>query len=125
MAGDQLSCVFRNVRIPRTDVSIVKAASPTTAQSGSVVTYTLTARNPGPSAANGTIIRDTPGTGLDCADPATTAVCAASGGASCPGATVPVANLTGPAGVGIPTVPAGGQVVLTLQCRVTASGLTP
>lgn len=125
VAGDQLSCVFRNVRIPRTDVSIVKAASPATARSGSVVTYTLTARNPGPSAANGTIIRDTPGTGLNCADPATTAVCAASGGASCPGATVPVANLTGPAGVGIPTFPAGGQVVLTLQCRVTASGLTP
>lgn len=32
---------------------------------------------------------------------------------------------TSGAGVGIPTFPAGGQVVLTLQCRVTASGLTP
>lgn len=125
VAGDQLSCVFRNVRIPRTDLSIVKATSPATAPSGSVVTYTLTARNPGPSAANGTVIRDTPGAGLDCTDPATTAACAASGGASCPSATVPVASLTGSAGVGIPAFPAGGQVVLTLQCRVTASGLTP
>ncbi|WP_394695844.1 hypothetical protein [Pseudoxanthomonas japonensis] len=123
-AGDQLSCVFRNVRIPRTDLSITKAANPTTALSGSVVTYTVTANNPGPSAANGTVIRDTPGAGLNCTDPVATAACAASGGASCPGATVPVASLTG-AGVTIPALPAGGQIVLTLQCRVTATGLTP
>lgn len=123
-AGDQLNCVFRNVRIPRTDLSIIKAATPATALSGSVVTYTLTASNPGPSAANGTVIRDTPGTGLNCADPVATAACAASGGASCPGATVPVADLAG-SGVTIPTLPAGGQIVLTLQCRVTATGFSP
>lgn len=122
-AGDQLSCVFRNVRIPRTDLSITKAASSATALSGSVLTYTVTASNPGPSAANGTVIRDTPGAGLNCTDPAT-AACAASGGASCPGASVPVASLTG-TGVTIPVLPAGGQIVLTLQCRVTATGLTP
>lgn len=125
VAGDQLSCIFRNVRIPRTDLSVTKAASPTTAVSGSVVTYTVTANNPGPSAADGMVIRDTPGAGLDCADPVTTAACSASGGASCPGATVPVAALTGGTGVAIPTLPAGGQVVLTLQCRVTATGFTP
>lgn len=123
-AGDQLSCVFRNVRIPRTDLSIIKSASPTTALSGSVVTYTVTASNPGPSAANGTVIRDTPGAGLNCADPQATATCTATGGATCPGATVPVATLTG-TGVTIPAFPAGGQIVLTLQCRVTATGVTP
>ena len=123
VAGDQLACVFRNVRIPRTDLSIVKAASPTTALSGSVVTYTMTVNNPGPVAANGTVLRDTPGPGLDCTDPAPTATCTATGGASCPGATVPVANLTGTAGVTIPAFPVGGQIVLTLQCRVTATGL--
>jgi uncharacterized repeat protein (TIGR01451 family) len=121
-AGDQVSCVFRNVRIPRSDLAITKAASPATAVSGSVVTYTVTASNPGPSAANGMLIRDTPGAGLNCNDPVTTAACAASGGASCPGATVPVASLTG-TGVSIPVFPVGGQVVLTLQCRVTATGL--
>lgn len=125
VAGDQLSCVFRNVRIPRTDLVITKAANPTTALSGSVVTYTVIANNPGPSTADGTVIRDTPGTGLNCADPATTAACAASGGASCPSATVPVVSLTGTAGVTIPMFPVGGQIVLTLQCRVTATGLTP
>ena len=123
VAGDQLACVFRNVRIPRTDLSIVKGTNPATALSGSVVTYTMTANNPGPAAANGTVLRDTPGAGLDCTDPAPTAACTATGGAVCPGATVPVANLTGTAGVTIPTVPAGGQIVQTLQCRVTATGL--
>ena len=123
VAGDQLACVFRNVQIPRTDLSIVKGASPTTALSGSVVTYTMTANNPGPAAANGTVLRDTPGAGLDCTDPAPTAACTAAGGASCPGATVSVANLTGATGVTIPTFPVGGQIVLTLQCRVTATGL--
>lgn len=121
-AGDQLDCVFRNVRIPRADVAITKAASPATAVSGSVVTYTVTASNPGPSAANDTVIRDTPDAGLDCTDPAPTAACTGSGGAVCPGATVPVASLTG-AGVAISTFPIGGQIVLTLQCRVTASGV--
>lgn len=123
VAGDQLACVFRNVRVPRADLSILKSASPATALSGSVVTYTITANNPGPAAANGTVLRDTPGAGLDCTDPAPTAACAATGGAVCPGATVPVASLTGTTGVIIPTFPMGGQVVLTLQCRVTASGL--
>jgi uncharacterized repeat protein (TIGR01451 family) len=125
VAGDQLTCIFRNVRIARADLVITKAASPTTVVSGSVVTYTVTANNPGPSAANGTVIRDTPSAGLNCADPAPTAACAASGGAICPGATVPVASLTGTPGVAIPTFPVGGQIVLTLQCRVTASGFTP
>ena len=122
VAGDQVSCVFRNVRIPRAELSIIKAASPVTAVAGSVVTYTITASNPGPSAAGGTLIRDTPGAGLNCTDPVATAACTASGGASCPAATVPVASLTG-AGVAIPTFPAGGQIVLTLQCRVTATGM--
>lgn len=125
VAGDQLNCVFRNVRIPRTNLAITKAASPATVVSGGVATYTLSVNNPGPSAADGTVLRDTPGTGLNCSDPATTAACVASGGASCPGATVPVANLTSAAGVTIPTFPAGGQIVLTLQCRVIATGVAP
>jgi uncharacterized repeat protein (TIGR01451 family) len=124
VANDQIVCAVTNTARPRSDLSIIKAANPTTALSGSVVTYTVTASNPGPSAANSTVIRDTPGVGLDCTDPVATAACAASGGASCPGTTVPVASLTG-TGVTIPVFPVGGQIVLTLQCRVTATGLTP
>jgi len=84
---------------------------------------TFTLSNAGPNAANGAVLRDAPGAGLDCTTPSSTATCTAGGGASCPGATVPVANLTSPAGVAIPVLPAGGSMVVTMQCTVTASGL--
>ncbi len=122
VAGDQLDCTFRNVPVPRADLAVTKTVNPTTVVSGSVVTYTVTVVNNGPGAANGALVRDTPGAGLDCLDPVTTAACAASDGAACPTPTVPVADLTG-TGVPVPTFPAGGRVVLTLQCRVTATGL--
>ena len=124
VAGDQLDCIFRNVRIPRTDLVVTKVANPGTALAGSVVSYTVTTNNPGPSAANGTVIRDIPGPGLNCADPSATAACAASGGAGCPGATVPVASLTG-TGAALATFPAGGQNLLTPQSRPTPTGFPP
>lgn len=105
------------------DVSVVKAVSPTgTVQTGSVVTYTLTARNDGTDPTTNALLRDTPDAGLDCVTPSPTAICTATGGASCPSATVPVSTLTG-AGLTIPNLPVNGQVVVTMQCKVTASGI--
>lgn len=121
-AGDDLTCTFSNASIARADLSIVKTSNVPTVQAGGLIIYTLTAANAGPSAANGAVIRDAPGVGLDCTTPSTTATCTASGGAVCPGATVLVSNLLGAAGVTIATFPPGGSVVITLQCRVTASG---
>ena len=75
---------------PLTDVQVVKTVSPTSAvASGSILTYTLTARNNGPAATTNVALGDTPSAGLNCNTPSTTATCSASGGASCPGATVP------------------------------------
>ena len=122
VATDDLTCTFSNA-LTLADLRLVKTSSAATVHSGDVVTYTLTATNAGPSAANGAILRDTPGAGLNCSVPSATATCTASGGAACPAATVPVANLTGPSGVTIPTLPNGGSVVITLQCTVTATGL--
>ncbi|MBT2300966.1 DUF11 domain-containing protein [Variovorax paradoxus] len=110
VANDDLTCTFSNTAVPRADLQVVKAASPTAARTGDVITCTLTASNAGPSDANNAVLRDVPGAGLDCTVPSSTATCAASGGASCPGATVPVADLTSPAGVAIPALPAGGSV---------------
>jgi uncharacterized repeat protein (TIGR01451 family) len=121
--GDDITCTLRNVAAPNADLSIVKSANPTTARTGDVVTYTLTVSNAGPSAANNAVLRDTPGAGLDCNAaglPAPT--CSASGGASCPGG-VTAGGLTSTAGVAIPVLPAGGGVVVTMRCAVTASGL--
>jgi len=122
VAGDDLTCILSNMTIPRADLSIVKTAVPTSVQTGGTITFTLVVSNNGPSAANGAVLRDAPGAGLNCSTPST-AGCSASAGAACPSATVPVASLLGSGGVTIPTLPAGGQVVVTLQCLVTATGL--
>lgn len=114
----QILCTFVNQL--QVDVAVSKAATPTQARTGEVVAYALTLSNAGPGDAADVVLTDTPGTGLDCTSPGPTAACSASGGASCPG-TVPVADLLG-GGVTIASLPAGSQVVVTLQCEVTATG---
>jgi len=122
VAGDDLSCVFTNA-LPRADLSITKAASPSAVAAGGLVEFTLTVSNAGPGAANGAVVRDAPGPGLDCAEVGLAApTCVGSAGATCPGALTNAA-LLGVSGVAIPTLPAGGGVVIALQCRVTATGL--
>ena len=123
VAGDDITCMLSNTAVRRADLAVVKAAAAGTVATGGLSTFTLTATNSGPSAANDAVLRDTPGPGLDCTDPGLPATCSASGGAVCPGAAVPMANLLSSAGVAIPTFPAGGSVVITVQCRVTATGL--
>jgi uncharacterized repeat protein (TIGR01451 family) len=123
-AGENITCTFTNT-LQSVDLGVVKTASPTIVASGDIVTYTLTVTNSGPGTATNAVLTDTPDTGLDCSTPSTTATCTATGGASCPGpstgTTVPVGSLTG-AGITLPTVPMGGQVVVQMQCTVTASG---
>lgn len=123
VTGDDLTCTFSNSANPGADLQIVKTASAPVLRSGDVVSFTLTGSNTGPGAANGAVIRDAPGLGLDCSTPSPTASCSASGGAACPGATVAVTDLLGPTGVTIPVLPAGGSVAITLQCLVMATGL--
>ncbi len=120
LAGDDLACTFRNSVRPAADLRVRKTVNPAGARTGEVLTYTLVADNLGPDPANGALLRDAPGAGLDCSRPAGTAACTASGGASCPGPSVPVASLVG-GGMLIPTLPVGGSVTLTLQCTVTAT----
>ena len=97
--------------------------SPSATASGGLVSFTLTVSNAGPNAAPGAVLRDAPGAGLDCAEVGLAApTCVASGGAACPGGLTNAA-LLGVSGVAIPALPSGGGVAVTLQCRVTASGL--
>ena len=72
-------------------------------------------------AADGAVVSDTPGTGLDCPVAGNPITCSASGGAACPGA-ASLPGLVG-AGVAVPTLPVGGTVTFTVPCQVTASGL--
>ncbi|WP_310163311.1 prealbumin-like fold domain-containing protein [Pseudoxanthomonas japonensis] len=121
VAGDDLTCVFSNAA-RLADIEVVKSAASNPVASGGVITFTLVVTNHGPTAAGGAVLKDTPGAGLDCTTPSTTFTCAATGGATCSSATVPVATLLG-TGMTIPTLPSGGQVTATLRCTATATGL--
>jgi len=83
---------------------------------GATSSYTITFSNLGPADATGANVRDVPSAGLSC----TTLGCNATGGASCPSLSLP---LFFGAGLSLPTFPSGGQVVFTLGCGVTATGL--
>jgi uncharacterized repeat protein (TIGR01451 family) len=122
-AGALLTCTFTNAP-PQADVQVNKTSSTPTVATGQVISYTLIARNNGPAAANGSVLADLAGPGQNCSAPSTTATCTATGGAVCPGATVPVATLLG-GGVTVATFPANSQVSFVIQCTVTASGFTP
>ncbi len=118
--GANIECTFTNT-LQQTDIQVVKSASPDPVLSGQVVTYSLVVTNNGPLAASNILLSDVAGVGQDCTTPSTTATCAATGGATCPSPTIPVSSLLG-SGVTIPTLPVGGQVNVTLQCTVTATG---
>ena len=120
-AGSNIVCTFTNT-LQQTDIQVLKTASPDPVLIGNVITYSLVVSNNGPNAATNVLLSDTPTAGQNCSVPSTTATCTASGGASCPSPTVPVSTLLG-SGITIPTLPVGGQVTVTLQCTVTASGL--
>lgn len=121
-AGDNLSCTFSNSVRPAADLRVRKTVTPASGgRPGEVLSYTLVAENLGPDPANGALLRDVPGAGLNCSAPSSTVACTGTGGAACAAPTVPVASLLG-TGVAIASFPVGGQVTLTLQCTVTATG---
>lgn len=117
-SGQTIVCSITNTR-RESDVRVTKSALPTTVLSGDTVVWTFSAFNDGPADADGTIIKDTPGAGLDCTVPPPP-TCTASGGATCP-ATYSAAALAN--GVVVPRFPNGGSLVFTMRCRVTATGL--
>jgi uncharacterized repeat protein (TIGR01451 family) len=108
------------------DLTVVKTNGTAAVVAGGTTSYSLTFSNRGPSAANGSVIRDTPSTALVC----TSVTCNATGGAICPtnlqpqGTPQPAsATLLFAAGEVLGTFPAGGTVVLQVQCNVEATGL--
>ena len=113
-----ITCAITNTR-QSADVRVTKVANRPTVRSGELITWTITATNVGPSAANGAVVTDTPGAGLDCSAPPPP-VCTGANGATCP-ADVSAAALS--AGAVIPVMPSNSSITITLTCRATASGL--
>ena len=118
-AGQAIVCTVTN-RARVADVSVVKSTTAGAAPSGQVRNFTVVVSNAGPAAADGAVVSDTPGAGLTCPVSGSPITCAASGGATCPGAAA-LPTLVG-GGVAVPTLPVGGAVTFTVPCRVTASG---
>lgn len=110
-------CTFYNGTQANLSVAITNGSTEVVA--GGQTTYTITATNPGPGAANGARLRSPVAAGLNCS--AGPIACAASGGAACP-AGLTVAQIQSATGVAIPTLPSGGAVDVTLTCTVTATG---
>ncbi|KRG71693.1 DUF11 domain-containing protein [Pseudoxanthomonas dokdonensis] len=109
---------YREANLP--DLSVVKTGPTDPVLPGQVVSFSLTVSNAGAGVANA-VLTDSPGSGLDCTQPSADATCTASGGATCPSANVPVADLLG-SGITLPDMPQGGELVVMLQCTVTATG---
>ena len=107
-------------------LEIAKTNGVGTVTAGGTTNYTVTVSNLGPSAANGSVVKDAVGADLSCP----TVTCATlTGGAACPAA-LPLGT---PVNVGstnffstgeaIPTFPASSTVVFRVSCMVTATGL--
>ncbi len=98
-------------------IAIAKTNNTTTLVAGGTTSYSITVTNNGPSDASNAVLRDPAAAGLSCTSPV---ACSATGGASCGGPNIPLATLQ--SGFTIPSFPSGGQLVLTLNCSVTATG---
>ena len=100
------------------NLSITKSNGVVSLAAGQTTTYTLTLRNQGPSAADGTVLRDPVATGLSC----NAVTCSASVPAgSCPASGVNIANLQG-SGITLTSLPANSTLQFSVTCGVTATG---
>jgi uncharacterized repeat protein (TIGR01451 family) len=110
------------------NLSISKTDGVTAVQAGGTTTYTITVSNisPGFNVVNA-VVRDPVASGLACTLPPTCNIAPATAG-TCPTAgagagQLSVANLQSTGGVLIPLLNVGANMVFTLTCAVTATGL--
>ena len=110
---------------PIVNVSVAKTNLTGAVTAGGTTSYQITVTNYGPGSADGSVLTDDPGDGLEC----TQVQCAGTaGGATCPavGASpgeLAIANLLEPGdGVVLPSLPAPSTVTFTLRCDVDATG---
>ena len=108
-----------------TNLTVAKTNGVAAVPAGSTTVYTVTFSNLGPAAADGAMVSDAPGVGLNC----TSVTCSAvTGGASCPtglplGVPTPIGSTTFfGAGSVIPLMPSVSTVALAVSCGVTATG---
>jgi hypothetical protein len=110
---------------PIVNVQVAKTNLAASVVAGSTTAYQITVANYGPGGADGSVLKDNPGTGLECTQVQCTG---AAGGAACPAVgtgpgELDVGNLLSPgAGVVLPSLPAPSTVTFVLRCDVEADG---
>jgi uncharacterized repeat protein (TIGR01451 family) len=105
---------------PATSLSVSKTDGVTSTVAGGTNVYTVTFTNSGPGNGAGSVVSDTPGTGLSSC---TVLTCTGAGTptpAVCPAT---IGNLLLPGGATVPTFPANTSLSFSVQCRVSATGL--
>lgn len=105
---------------PAINLGVTKSDGVTSTVAGGTTVYTVTFTNSGPANGTGSVVLDTPSSGLsNC----TVVSCTGSGTptpASCPA--VPANLLVGP-GVALPNFPPNTSIAFLVSCRVSATGL--
>lgn len=112
-AGDDISCTITNT--PKADLSITKSHPAGTLVSGGSVVYTIVAKNAGPAATNGALLKDALPAGLSACPTLTCSNGDATGGATCPGSVTPAALQAGTLAVNLP---ANSSLTFKLTCTV-------
>lgn len=124
-AADDITCTITNSRrlanlmITKTNTGSANGGldqAADTVTSGNTTTYTITVLNTGRDAANGAIVRDTPGVGL-VANSCSVISATPNALATAPASTN-WSNLFTTGGLAIPNLASGGQVVFEVQCTV-------
>ncbi|MGO1001533.1 prealbumin-like fold domain-containing protein [Lysobacter sp. CA196] len=124
-SGSAIVCTFTNVA-QVADLAITKTNTPLAGDSdqandtvvrGATTQYSVRVINNGPVSVTGAVVRDTPGTGLNCPSGNVVSCSSATVGA-CPGAPNPILMSDLSAGVSLGTMPLGTAVTLSFSCTV-------
>ncbi len=100
----------------RVNLTVSKVNSVTTVVAGGTTAYTITFANLGPASGDGSVLLDTPSSGLSC----TVSNCIPSGTGVCPASGLWPDLLGG--GLTLPSVSTGATLTFALSCTVTATG---
>lgn len=110
LVGDE---VLEVMPVPLADLSVSKTSGTGAVLGGEEIVYTILVANAGPSAADGSVVKDVPASGLTC----TLVTCGSeTGGAACP-ASPDINDLLG-GGLSIPILPANSSVTFEVTCTV-------
>lgn len=112
-AGDDITCTITNA--PKVDLSITKTHPAGGLVSGGSVVYTIVARNAGPAAATGALLKDALPSGLSACPTLTCSNSDATGGATCPGTVTPALLQAGTLSMNLPV---SSSLTFKLTCSV-------